>query len=234
MLLESDEQSSLDTVGRIISSLVQPLPDGIVMVPLSDLYGLTHKFPMGTEVGQAVPVKLVEPVDPEREMLADLAREQPHVYAVSDGTAQTGGRSEDHRKEMLTTLLQHQLHTLKEHERTQLVGLLGRYHNAFCLEEGERGETELMKMQIDTADAAPREQPVRRVPFALRQEVTRQLAKIKEEEVIQPSSSPWASTIVLLRKKDWGLRICVDCRHLNSVTKPDTFPLLRFDYSTAH
>ena len=52
-----------------------------------------------------------------------------------------------------------------------MVGLLRRYHNAFCLEEGERGETELMKMQIDTVDAVPRKQPVRRVPFALRQEV---------------------------------------------------------------
>ena len=40
LLLEFDEQSGLDTGGRIISSLVQPLPnDIIVMVPLSDSYG---------------------------------------------------------------------------------------------------------------------------------------------------------------------------------------------------
>ena len=53
--------------------------------------------------------------------------------------------------------------------------------------------------------------------------------EMQEHGVIQPSSSPWASPIVLVRKKDGTLTICVDYRHLNSVTKPDTFPLPRID-----
>ena len=84
-------------------------------------------------------------------------------------------------------------------------------------------------MTIETGDASPKKQPVRRVPFALRQELTKQLQKMQEEEVIQPSNSPWSSAIVLVRKKDGGLRICVDYRQLNSVTKIDTFPLPRID-----
>ena len=56
-----------------------------------------------------------------------------------------------------------------------------------------------------------------------------QLMRMQEQGVIQPSSSPWASPIVLVRKKDGTLRICVDYRHLNSVTKSDTFPLPRID-----
>ena len=50
---------------------------------------------------------------------------------------------------------------------------------------------------------------------------------MQEEGVIKPSSSPWASPIVLVRKKDGGLRICVDYRSLNAVTKADRFPLPR-------
>lgn len=47
------------------------------------------------------------------------------------------------------------------------------------LEEGERGETDLLQMQIDTGDSRPRSQPVRRMPFAARQEVARQLRKME-------------------------------------------------------
>ena len=53
---------------------------------------------------------------------------------------------------------------------------------------------------------------------------------MQEDGVIQPSNSPWASAIVLVRKRNGKLRICVDYRHLNSVTKPDAYPLPRIDY----
>ena len=47
--------------------------------------------------------------------------------------------------------------------------------------------------------------------------------------VIIPSSSPWSSPVVLVRKRDGTLRFCVDYRVLNSVTKPNVFPLPRIN-----
>ncbi len=102
-------------------------------------------------------------------------------------------------------------------------------HTAFALEEGERGETDLIQLEIDTGDATPIRQPHRRLPLAVRQEVARQLKGMQEAGIIKPSNSPWASPIVLVRKKNGTLRFCVDYRKLNAVTRADTFPLPRID-----
>lgn len=43
--------------------------------------------------------------------------------------------------------------------------------------------------------------------------------------IIQPSVSEWASSPVLIRKKDSSLRYCIDFRALNKITTKDAFQL---------
>ena len=86
-----------------------------------------------------------------------------------------------------------------------------------------------MEFSIETGSASPKRQAARRTPFAARQEITSQLDKVQKNNVIQPSESPWASPVVLVRKRDGTLRFCIDYRALNSVTKPDLFPLPRIN-----
>ena len=50
-----------------------------------------------------------------------------------------------------------------------------------------------------------------------------------EKDVIQPSVSPWASSIVLVQKKGGSTRFCVDYRKVNAVTRKDAYPLPRID-----
>ena len=51
--------------------------------------------------------------------------------------------------------------------------------------------------------------------------------QLQEKGIIRPSTSPWASPLVLVRKKNGKLRVYVDYRKLNSMRTKDTFPLHR-------
>ncbi|GFX58413.1 hypothetical protein TNCV_319951 [Trichonephila clavipes] len=52
---------------------------------------------------------------------------------------------------------------------------------------------------------------------------------MKDNDVIEPSSSLWASPIALVREKDGSTRFCVDYPRLNDVTKKESYPLPRIE-----
>ena len=86
-----------------------------------------------------------------------------------------------------------------------------------------------MEMTIETGNAEPCKCAPRRMPFVVREEVARQLDLMQAAEVIEPSTSPWASPVVMVRKKNGTHRFCIDYWQLNTVTKADTYPLPRID-----
>ena len=80
---------------------------------------------------------------------------------------------------------------------------------------------------IDVGNHKPIKQPPRRVPVAFTAEEENILKQMEQQGIIRPSTSPWASPIVLVRKKSGKIRSCVDYRQLNAVTVKDAFPLPR-------
>ena len=64
-------------------------------------------------------------------------------------------------------------------DKSTLYSLLCEYHNTFALEDCERGETDVVTMEINTGEAQPKRQLVRRTPFAARQEIAKQLQEMQ-------------------------------------------------------
>jgi len=50
-----------------------------------------------------------------------------------------------------------------------------------------------------------------------------------EKQFIRPSVSPWGAPVLLVKKKDGIMRLCVDYRQFNKVTIKNRYPLPRID-----
>ena len=70
----------------------------------------------------------------------------------------------------------------------------------------------------------------RRLAYSDRLEVDKMVSELLKEGIIRPSNSPYASPIVLVRKKNGDRRMCIDYRGLNKITVRDNFPLPLIDY----
>ena len=104
--------------------------------------------------------------------------------------------------------------------------MLHTHEAIFSENEFDIGMTVLTKHAIDVGPPPhkPVKQQPRRVPaaFAVEEE---QVIMMENQGIIRTSTSPWASPIVLVRKKSGKVRPWVDYHRLNAITIKDAFPL---------
>ena len=114
---------------------------------------------------------------------------------------------------------------LDSQQNRQLHSLLCDFASLFSSGAKDLGHTDLVQHRIHTGDAIPIRQLALRLPPAKMNEVMKAIDDMHQEGIIEPSSSPWASPIILVRKKDGSTRFCVDYRKLIQVTRKDSYPL---------
>ena len=112
---------------------------------------------------------------------------------------------------------------------TKLKEMLCQYRSVFSESELNLGRTNVVVHSIDTGDSRPVRQTLRRVPPLHHQVTEKHVDDMLRQGIIEPALSPWASNVVLVKKKDGSCRCCIDYRQLNDVTKKDAYPLPRID-----
>ena len=120
---------------------------------------------------------------------------------------------------------------IDEAQSLEVKSLLAKRSSVFSAHKFDIGHTKIVKHVINTGTALPVKQPLRRMPPLKREAIREEIDRMKAQGVIEPSASPWASPVVLVKKKDGSWRFCIDYRKLNDVTLKDSYPLPRIDDS---
>ena len=102
------------------------------------------------------------------------------------------------------------LESWTEEDKERALNVLAKYHDIFALEDGEMGCTEAAEYKIEVTDPKPFKERLRNILSGLLEEVKDHLDHMLDVGVIKPSKSPWSNPVVLVWKKDGGLRFCIN------------------------
>jgi len=131
----------------------------------------------------------------------------------------------DDLPEHIQDLFQRSSENLTSEESSKLCNLLKDNTSVFASSPNDLGKVTNVEHVIETGDARPIKQAARRVPKAFLDKEEEIINQQLRSGVIRESSSPWASPLVYVLKRDKTVRPCVDYRKLNAVTLKDAYPL---------
>ena len=112
-----------------------------------------------------------------------------------------------------------------EEQQQKAKDVIKKYSFLFAMGTLDLGRTNLVKHKIELTDYTPIKDRYRRIPPHQYEEVRKHLKEMLDVGAIRRSNSPWASPVVLVRKKDGSLRFCIDLRKLNARTIKDAYSL---------
>jgi len=93
----------------------------------------------------------------------------------------------------------------------------------------ELGLTDLVTFIIDTDESLPIHQKAYNTPVSLEPGVDKEIDWLIMKGYIVTSQSKWASPIVMVRKPNGSVRLCVDFKKRNRVTTPDPYYMPRVE-----
>ena len=155
LLLEESNKVRDEFGIRIEDALLQPTEDGVAHIAISNWSGFTQTVEGGANLGNAIGVTVVTPEEDlingiDKVLVKPPEDVEVQINRVSDSVI------EKSRKTKLITKIN--APDLSGEDRKTLYSFLLEHHQAFSLDPGERGETNLVQMEIDTGNSSPKKQ----------------------------------------------------------------------------
>ena len=115
-------------------------------------------------------------------------------------------------------------------QKEEIWQLLYDHRGALARHDMDLGHCTIAKMHIDVGDAAPIAKRPYRVADVWKDKVKDILDQMQDRGIIEPSSSEWASPLLVVAKRNGDPRLVVDYRNtVNRVIKSDQHPLPKID-----
>ena len=107
----------------------------------------------------------------------------------------------------------------------QFKEVLRKHEHTFAVDSTDIGYCPILQHDIDTGDSPPIKQSPRRPPLSAGDAENEIIDDMLASNVIEPSTSEWASPVCLVKKPDNSYRFCIDYRRVNAVSRKDAFPV---------
>ena len=112
-----------------------------------------------------------------------------------------------------------------------LRALVQEFRDVFALNNDELGCTNVVEHRIENGDSPPIKIPPRRAGLPKVEIIREEVNAMLDQGIIRPSQSPYTFPVVLVKKTDGIVRVCIDYRKLNDGTIKDAFPIPKIDQS---
>ena len=106
--------------------------------------------------------------------------------------------------------------------KEQVWNLLREFSDIFT---DQPGTTHLVEHKIITTTSEPIRVKQYPIPYAKQVEIADEVKKMVKARIIEPSNSPYNSSIVLVNKSDGSKRFCIDLKRVNIITRFDSEPM---------
>ena len=188
-----------------------------------------QKIFKGMVLAEFEPVSEIKPVTPKLEKDGNV-----HCNVIRTNSA-NADQNEQEIPDYLQDLYTESCEGLTEAQSEWLKRLLIKHKELFAKHKYDLGYTELVQHEINVRKGTrPIKQAPRRLPIHQREIERQQVQEMIDNNIIEESTSPWASNCVLVKKKSKdpnkvAYRFCLDFRQINLHSVPDSFPMPRID-----